>query len=166
MVDIARAYHEAKSLPDEALNRELSQPTGMIPGYLIMAELEDRKALRAGGGAMGGKRMSMKDELLQGLQSPQNSPDMPLATYASGGLVDALNPFFAQMQARDPMVRAAQMQEQMTKMNHGYMPLNPPATPAAPGSPMVLGVPTPAGTPSTPFHYGSGGITDLLKEMG
>ena len=66
MSDLASSYSEVKSLPDEALQRELSSPTGMIPGYLIAAELNDRKVLRSSSqpvGFAGGGKVATLSEL-------------------------------------------------------------------------------------------------------
>lgn len=47
MVDLAQAFSEIKSLPDSVLERELASPSGMIPGWLALGEIHERKALRA-----------------------------------------------------------------------------------------------------------------------
>lgn len=83
MVDLSAAFSEVKSLPDEALNQELSNPSGALPGYLIMSELQDRQAVRAGsGGGKSTKRPSMKDELLQSLPRPE--PLVPRKSWTFG----------------------------------------------------------------------------------
>lgn len=81
-MDLSRAYQEVKSLPDEALANELANPSGMVPSYLVMAEMEDRKALRSTGGVAGQlNRPSMKDELLKGIGAVQQR-------FAQGGMVE------------------------------------------------------------------------------
>lgn len=51
MVDLAQAFSEVKSLPDDVLKKELGSPSGMLPGYLILGEMHERKALRNSSGA-------------------------------------------------------------------------------------------------------------------
>jgi len=148
-MDLSRAYQEVKSLPDEALTRELEQPSGMVPGYLVMAELEDRKALRASASQPESKT-SMKEELLQGIGS--------VPGYSSGGLVSGANPFYAQMQAQmNPQYAASLMQEQMTKANGGYFPLNPPNVPGQPQAPAGLGSLVPGQSAPAQRPYAKGG---------
>lgn len=150
-MDLSRAYQEVKSLPDEVLARELEQPSGMVPGYLVMAELEDRKALRSSASSQAPKT-SMKDELLQGIGSiPQG--------YAGGGLVYQTNPFYYNAMARsNPEVAASMMQEQMMKANGGYFPLNPPSGLQQPGAPAPAGAPTAPNSPMAPMErYAQGG---------
>jgi muramidase (phage lysozyme) len=61
MNDLGQALSELKSLPDAALQRELSSPTGMLPDYMILGELHDRKNMRLGGS---GKPTSLKPKSL------------------------------------------------------------------------------------------------------
>lgn len=123
MVDLNRAYQEAKSLPDEALSQELSNPTGYLPGYLIMAELEDRKALRSSAAGQA-PQTSMKDELLSGMGGVRQ--------YAAGGIVAQLNPGYARMMALRNPAFATKLQEQdIIDANGGIAPL---MSPQAPGS--------------------------------
>jgi transglycosylase-like protein len=63
MADLAQAFSEVKSLPDHMLEQELSSPSGMIPGWLALGEMHERKALRATtGGADPTKRPSMAEQ--------------------------------------------------------------------------------------------------------
>lgn len=149
MVDLNQAYQEAKTLPDEALARELESPSGMLPGYIVMAEMEDRKAIRSGGGGKPAPKMSMKDELLQGIQSVQN--------FAGGGLVSNLNPIYQQLQAmRNPMMGVMAQQQQMNEANGGYQPLISPMALQPPGELQGLEslVPGPSGAPEPPRGLG------------
>jgi hypothetical protein len=151
-MDISRAYQEVKSLPDEALTKELEQPSGMVPGYLVMAELEDRKAIRSSS-AQPQSKTSMKDELLQGI-----------GTYSAGGLVASANPGYSDMMARmDPNIAAARMQEQMMQANKGYYPLNPPGQLQMPGAPQGLSSLMPPQAEQRPQGYAKGGEVDKPK---
>lgn len=158
-MDISRAYQEIKSLPDEALTRELQKPSGMVPGYLVMAELEDRKAIRSTS-AQSGAKTSMKDELLKGIGS---------VGYAAGGLVSQTNPFYYSMMARmNPEVAASQMQEKMMQSNGGYYPAQAPGVPMAPQVPgglssLIPGAPSPAGSLQEQ-RYAKGGVVEEPEE--
>lgn len=121
MVDLSAAYQEVKTLPDEALARELSNPSGMMPGYLVMAEMEDRKAIRTGGTGTG-KRPSMKEEMLQGLGSIK-----PAQSYSTGGLVSALNPGYTNiMSILKPDIAMQEAAQQTMDNNNGYFYLGRP----------------------------------------
>lgn len=149
MVDLNRAYQEVKSLPDEALQRELSSPTGMLPGYLVMAELDERRAIRGGGGNP--SPMSMKEEMLGGRE------------YAKGGLIAGLNPFNAYIQGlKNPQISAGLMQEQINQMYGGLPSLMPAQTPGAPQAPQMISdmVPTSPQQPQAPMGL------EALRRMG
>ena len=153
MVDLNRAYQEVKSLPDEALQKELSSPTGMIPGYLVMAELDERKSIRGGGGNP--NPMSMKDELLGGSRQ-----------YSRGGIIAALNPFHAQMQGMEnPQVAGGLMQEQINQQSGGLPALMPAQSPGAALPPAYLSdlVPTPSSMPQPIPGYAQGGLASLRR---
>lgn len=75
MPDIAAAYQDAKFMSDDALKKELASPTGLVPGYIIMAELQDRSGIRKNGSV---DQPSMKDQLLAGTPpSYANTPGPP-----------------------------------------------------------------------------------------
>lgn len=46
MPDISQLTGEVRGLPDQALQQELQQPTGMIPSYLVLAEAQRRQTMR------------------------------------------------------------------------------------------------------------------------
>lgn len=150
MVDLSAAYQEVKTLPDEALARELSNPSGMMPGYLVMAEMEDRKAIRTGGGGTG-KRPSMKEELLGGIGSaPQG--------YSTGGLVSALNPGYTNiMSLIKPDLAQQQASQQMMDDNKGYFMLGRPGElsgMALPSPPSLSAMtPTASAQPGSPQPF-------------
>jgi muramidase (phage lysozyme) len=95
MVDLARAFSEIKSLPDHALQRELSHPTGMVPGWLALGEIHERKRMRAStGGGDPSKRKSMAEEYSGSIQPvfagagmqppPSPPPQQPMPPQAQG----------------------------------------------------------------------------------
>lgn len=150
MVDLNRAYQEVKSLPDEALHKELSAPTGMLPGYLIMAELDERKAVRGGGNP---NPMSMKDELLGGSRQ-----------YSKGGIIAGLNPFNTMIQGmKNPQISGGLMQEQINQASGGLPALMAAQAPADLGPPQYLSdmVPTAPGEPQPLRGYAHGGLASL-----
>jgi muramidase (phage lysozyme) len=93
MTDLAQALSEIKSLPDEALQRELASPTGMIPGYLVLGEMHERKSLRAGTGpgATAKKPKSLAAEYIGDVSKyvtpppPQMPPQQPPQMPSMGG---------------------------------------------------------------------------------
>lgn len=145
-MDLARIIQEAKSLPDEALKREITSPTGMMPGYLAMSELSDRQALRSGSKGPA-KRPSMAEEMLGAKQG-----------FAQGGLVGSINPFLAYLEQRvgQPLVDA---QDQAS----GLTPLAMPNPPAGLQAPDPLMAPQMPGAPSAPPRYSQGGLASLLR---
>ena len=151
MTDFARAYSEVKSLPDEALQRELQNPTGAIPGFLILGEMNERRSLRAG--SQPENKMSLAQEYMG-------------KGYANGGQVELttlLNPFVAYLEGltnyhkldSDPMIQ------------DGNLP-NPP-TLGEPGPPVGLEslVPLQPGVPKQPkrLPYAGGGLVDWREAI-
>ena len=112
MVDLAQAFSEVKSLPDDVLKRELGSPTGMLPGYLILGEMHERKALRNSSAAPTEpkKPKSIAEDFIGSIQSyaagagikpqappppsqgiaglpPPPAPGLSAQGYAGGGIV-------------------------------------------------------------------------------
>jgi hypothetical protein len=162
VVDLNAAFHDAKFMSDNDLQKELQSPSGLVPDYIVMSELQERQAVRSS--SMGkGSKLSMKDELLQSLPRPQ--PMAPQG-YASGGLVSVLNPFYAMAQGMDnPKTMSALMQEQMNHQAGGLPSLTAAQTPGAPGAPPELQtlVPTRSLSPQDPPKYASGGLASLKR---
>ena len=155
MVDLNRAYSEVKSLPDEALQKELASPTGMIPGYLVMAEMDERKAIRRAGGGPPSE-LSMKDEMLAG----------PSRQYSRGGIIAQLNPFYSQMQGmQNPDVAGGLMQEQINQQSGGLPSLMSAQNPGAAPPPSYLSdlVPTPSNAAQPVPGYSHGGLASLRR---
>jgi hypothetical protein len=46
MPNLMQLSEEVKSMPDAALQRELIQPSGVVPGYLLLAEVQRRQLMR------------------------------------------------------------------------------------------------------------------------
>lgn len=166
-MDLSRAMSEVRSLPDEALKKELAQPTGMLPGYLILGEMTERQALRNGGGRP--QRMSIAQEMLRGYQSPPAEK-----SYADGGLVAATNPFLAYIEAmQNPEQLASLKQEQINSRAAGLPGLMPLRALEQAGPPVGLDwlKPWQPGTLQTPNSVGApekmpnweGGIDKLLR---
>lgn len=66
-MDIARAYSEVRSLPDEVLQKEMASPSGMLPGYLVAGEVNDRRAMRSGSSGSFAKKPTVVQQLMAGL---------------------------------------------------------------------------------------------------
>lgn len=82
MPNLGEALSELKSLPDDALQRELASPTGMLPGYLVLGEMHERKNLRAGKGPTKARPQSLADEYIGDIRQrmpmpPQQSAPLP-----------------------------------------------------------------------------------------
>lgn len=157
MTDLSRAMSEIKSLPDEALKKELAMPTGMVPGYLIMSELQDRQALRNGSGPK--RPLSMAQEMLQGF-TPQPAQRM----YAEGGLIAATNPFIALIESLQNPEKAGQIQQETINAKFAGQPPLMPLQPLGNPSPVpdIQNMnPQQPGRPLTPDAVG--GIANLLR---
>jgi len=83
MPDLITVANDLKTYPDQWLAKEVQQPTGAAPAYLVLAELQRRKLLRAGGdGAKPPTSSVMQDTLrgtLQQLMPPQPTGPPPPA---------------------------------------------------------------------------------------
>jgi hypothetical protein len=159
VVDLNAAYQDAKYLSDDDLKQELSSPSGMIPGYIIMSELQDRDALRAGGGSK--PQGSMKDEMLQGLGAVA-----PSRQYSRGGIIAQLNPFYAQMQGmKNPDIFGGLTQEAINNAAGGLPTLQAAQAPGAPQPPSEISAlqPTAPNAPQELKGYASGGLASIYR---
>lgn len=169
-MDLSSAYSTVRDLPDSALQKEMQQPSGMLPTYLVMGELADRASIRGGMGNP--KPPTIKDQIMQRLQAsppgpPSQAPNyQPVPGYSRGGIIAQLNPFIAQMKGMDPVggsdLTAGLIQDQANGMNGGMMPLSSPSAPTAPETPQYLGNLNPL-PPGNPFAVDSGGLATLLR---
>lgn len=149
MADISRAYSEVRSLPDQALQHELEQPSGMMPGYLVLSELQDRQAMRKNSGMGRKKRPSIMQEILAAMPKTQPAPQQ-VPGYSEGGIIQQINPFYAYLEGlQNPEQASAQMQEKINSQFHNQPPLMPLQKPGAPTAPVSGSTlrPQPAGTP-------------------
>jgi hypothetical protein len=106
--NLVQLSEHLKNLPDQWLAREMQTPTGAVPPYLVLGELQRRKLLRSGSGAQAPSgsvaQDTVADTLKQitppapqgappppGMASPQRNPPMPGAkppqNMADGGTV-------------------------------------------------------------------------------
>tara|TARA_A100000172_G_scaffold28196_3_gene16616 strand:+ start:2221 stop:3435 length:1215 start_codon:yes stop_codon:yes gene_type:complete len=87
-MNIIQVEDNLKSVPDNRLQQEMSNPSGMFPQYLVMSEISRRSKMRTdyeGRMAANEKtppRPTMREEMLMSMQS--NIP--------SGGIADLVNP--------------------------------------------------------------------------
>ena len=76
-MNIIQLEDNLKSLPDSNLEKEMTNPSGMFPQYLVMSEIQRRKDMRedyAGRMAANEKTPplpSMREEMLMGITQPQ-----------------------------------------------------------------------------------------------
>jgi|SRR6478736_2540280 len=159
MVDLNQSYQDAKFMPDDALKQELAAPTGLIPGYIIMAELQDRAGIRAGGGGQT-DQPSMKDQMLA------QQTATPSRQYSRGGMIGQLNPLDTAVKVmRNPDLAGGFMQDQINAQSGGLPSLSAAQAPGALQAPPSLSTftPTPSGTPQQPQRFAHGGLASLLR---
>lgn len=128
-MDLRRALEEAQSLPDDALEREMANPSGFIPGYIVASEINERKALRREKFAKGG--------LVSG-----------------DSVVAQINPFYTYVMGlkhQSDLVEAPAVRD-------GIMPRPPTPAPAANPVGLETLIPLQPGTPQPPKKYASGGL--------
>jgi hypothetical protein len=76
-MNIIQLEDNLKSLPDNSLQKEMTNPSGMFPQYLVMSEIQRREDMRkdyAGRMAANEKTPplpSMREEMLMGINQPQ-----------------------------------------------------------------------------------------------
>lgn len=144
MTDLSQAYSEVKSLPDSALQREMQSPSGMIPGYIVLAEMNERRAVRNSATAQpSGQTMAQE-----------------YMGYAGGGKVEALtklNPFAALVRG----MKNIHALDSGPAIEDGQLPSLPSLQP--PMQPMGLEslIPQQPGRPDELKKYAGGGIVAL-----
>lgn len=138
-MDLGQAFSEAKSLPDEALIKELDSPSGMIPGYIVLGELNERRAVRTG--SKSGAPTTIASDI---------------RGYAKGGVVQGLNPY-------NDYVNALKFQKRLDKTPPAGAGM---ALPSLPGLEAPTGIetltPLQPGIPKAPQSYARGGLVDLI----
>ncbi len=128
-MDFGAALSEVKSLPDSALRQELQR--GYLPGFLVLGEMQERKALRASA-PVRGPRTSMASQQL-----------------SKGGLVAQINPFGAYTKALKN--QRNMVHEQPEQGLAALVDLRAPSAPTELG----LMVPQPPGEPKA---FSNGGL--------
>jgi hypothetical protein len=90
MPDLVQQANALKRLPDQALQSELANPTGAVPGYLVLAEAQRRATLRSGAQQNQTQPGSVYDDLVRGMNPaappPTQAPGPPGMTPAPQGL--------------------------------------------------------------------------------
>lgn len=80
-MDLSESINILKGVPDQALQHELVQPSGMIPGYLVLAEAKRRQLLRQAEQKQQGQQSgSVYDDVIRNMmarQPPQGLPPAP-----------------------------------------------------------------------------------------
>lgn len=150
-MDLSRSFEEAKSLPDQYLQRALNDPSIGIPGYIALAELRERQVVRQSAGGNANYTLAQK----YGSKG-----------YSEGGLIIATNPFHAFINAlQNPETTGGIVQEAINYRYNNQPPLMPTQAPQAPQSPYSLGImsPRPAGNLVSPNAVGG---VDLLARRG
>ncbi|MHA2063490.1 MAG: hypothetical protein ACXABY_03820 [Candidatus Thorarchaeota archaeon] len=165
MRDLNAAYSEAKSLPTEALQSEIQSPSGSIPQWIAMSELEYR-------GNLGGKdkrpQVTVLDEMMMGLPQQQAPSPLPTQGFAEGGLLYGYSPY----NAVDPVSGlplnindlAAEMAAVAAK--NQYVPQAPPDLQALNSKSGKVQMQHPSKLPGLrePMSFARGGIISLASE--
>jgi len=96
-INLVKLENDLKNAPDQAIVGYVQNPSGQVPTYLALAELERRKRMRQGAMAsQGGEQPSVADQLVAESQpQPQMGgiADIPVQnvgneeSYAAGGIV-------------------------------------------------------------------------------
>lgn len=86
-MDLAQSINLLKGVPDQALQHELVQPSGLVPSYLVLAEAQRRQLLRQQAQkAQGQPSGSVYDDVIRNMsarQPPQGPPPPPGMTPVS-----------------------------------------------------------------------------------
>lgn len=91
-MNLLELQKKLKFFRDDALQQEMQQPSGSIPQFLVLAELNRRKELRSKTGAM--PKESVKDELSMSNFLPQTMPGTQNMNFgfSHGGIVQGYSP--------------------------------------------------------------------------
>ena len=101
-MNIIKIQDQLKNVPDSTLVGYVQNPTGQVPTYLALSELQRRKEMRANYQAQKPEQKTVAEDLVQesepgvmGLpqgkamqQAMQPPPEMPMEQMAQGGLAD------------------------------------------------------------------------------
>lgn len=147
--DLSHAYEEVKSLPSEALHKELSKPTGFLPDWVVMGELHSREAARSPSIT---QPFTLKDQMMR------VAPGM-----AKGGLVDLTNPMLTKIHTvQHPDQFGSVLQELINQQASNQAPPMAPMAPMPGASPTDIAtlVPQAPGAPISPKKYAAGGLVE------
>jgi F0F1-type ATP synthase membrane subunit b/b' len=104
-MNIIKIQNQLKGVPDDTLVGYVQNPTGQVPTYLALSELQRRKEMRSKFQANKPEEKSVAEDLVQEVQPPmqgvaglpeaqpmmeamQPPPEMPMQAMAQGGLAD------------------------------------------------------------------------------
>jgi hypothetical protein len=98
-MNIIKLQDILKGVPDNRLQKELQNPTGEIPSYLVLSEVVRRDKLRQGMNAAPSQSSVLEDAIAKGQPAPQQMQQMPqepepqqeMAGYADGGFISPNN---------------------------------------------------------------------------
>jgi soluble lytic murein transglycosylase-like protein len=77
MPDISQMTNDLRGLPDQALQSELQQPSGLVPSYLVLAEAQRRQLMRTAAQKQQGQSGSVLDDVVRNMMSGQPSQQGP-----------------------------------------------------------------------------------------
>ena len=156
-MNIFQIQEQLRGIPDDGLIKEMQNPSGVAPQFLVMTELQRRKELRVGSSQPAPSSTVMDDlaaETMQGAQGPQQAqqPQMP-----QPGMQQA---------AQQPMQQAAQqgMQQGMPGYAEGGMVQA--QAQAQPQQPSLMAPQQMAPPPIDRRDYNSDGHTSWLEKSG
>jgi len=69
MPDLITLADDLKNMPDQWLSMQAQQPTGVVPPYLVVAEMQRRQKLRSGANRAQAPQSSVSDDLIRSLQA-------------------------------------------------------------------------------------------------
>jgi len=80
MPDLQALTNDLKGMPDQALQRELVQPSGAVPSYLVLAEAQRRQTMRQAAQRSQQQSGTVYDDVIRSMtarQPPQGLPPAP-----------------------------------------------------------------------------------------
>jgi hypothetical protein len=78
MPDLVQIADDLKNMPDQWLAMQAQQPTGVVPPYLVIAEIQRREKLRSGASRAQAPASSVTEDLIRSMQARMPpSPGLP-----------------------------------------------------------------------------------------
>lgn len=159
MRDLNAAQQEVRSLPREALEKELRAGSGNIPEFIVMAELDSRASMQ---GNARRPKITVRDEMMMGLPPPQQGVQPPTNGFAAGGLVGSyLNPYLGQDEFGKQLDAAARLTEMQNLRAKNQPELEAPSglqSLTKDFGMTALNMPEPAPGLREPVRFASGGV--------